>query len=158
MKLIDTKTGEKLNASIEKLIKSAIKKLKGNKKFIFDWTLEIENKVYKINLIEEEEVLGLVSLIDYPKEFRLHINLIESSKAYRGKKKLLDNIPGCLIAFACQLSFEKGYEGFVSLVPKTELIKYYNQKYGFEQMGSQMAVYYEISNSIIEKYLGNEKV
>jgi len=158
MKLIDTETGKKLDASIEKLIKSAIKKLKGNKKFTFDWSLEIENNVYKISLLEEEEILGLISLIDYPEEFRLHINLIESSKAYRGKKKSLDNIPGCLIAFTCQLSFESGYEGFVSLVPKTELIKYYNKKYGFEQVGNQMAVYYEIANSIIEKYLGNEKV
>jgi hypothetical protein len=158
MKLIDTKTGEKLKATIEKLIKATIKKLKGNKKFTFDWSLEIENNVYKINLLEEDEILGLVSIIDYPEEFRLHINLIESSKVYRGKKKLLDNIPGCLIAFVCQLSFERGYEGFVSLVPKTELIKYYNQRYGFEQIGNQMAVYYELSNSIIEKYLGNEKV
>ncbi len=58
----------------------------------------------------------------------------------------------------CQLSFERGYEGFVSLVPKTELVKYYKQRYGFEEMGNQMAVYYELSNSIIEKYLGNEKV
>lgn len=158
MKLIDTKTGKKLDATIEKLIKSAIKKLKGNKKFTFDWSLEIENDVYKINLIDEEEILGLVSIIDYPEEFRLHINLIESSKEHREKKKLLDNIPGCLIAFVCQLSFERGYEGFVSLVPKTELVKYYKERYGFEQMGNQMAVYYELSNSIIEKYLGNEKI
>jgi len=158
MELIDTKTGEKLDASIEKLINSTINKLKGNKKFTFDWSLEIENDVYKINLIEEEEILGLVSLIDYPEEFRLHINLIESSKANRGKNKVLDNIPGCLIAFTCQFAFEKGYDGFVSLVPKTELVKYYNEKYGFEQMGNQMAIYYQLSNSIIEKYLGNEKV
>lgn len=158
MKLIETKTGKKLDATIERLIKSAIKKLKGNKKFIFDWSLELDNGVYKINLIEEEEILGLISIIDFPEEFRLHINLIESSKKYRGKKKLLDNIPGCLIAFVCQLSFKKGYEGFVSLVPKTELIKFYNNKYGFEQMGSQMALYYEKSNSVIDKYLGNEKV
>ena len=158
MKLIDTKTSKKLDATIEKLIKSAIRKLKGNKKFTFDWSLEIENDVFKINLKGEEKILGLVSIIDYPEEFRLHINLIESSKAYRGKNKLLENIPGCLIGFVCQLSFEKGYEGFVSLVPKTELIKYYNERYGFEQMGNQMAVYYEKSNSIIEKYLGNEKV
>ncbi len=158
MKLIDTKTGKGLTATIEKLMKSEVKKLKGNKKFTFDWSLELENNVYKITLLEENEILGLVSVIDYSEEFRLHINLIESSKAYRGKKKLLDNIPGCLIAFVCQLSFEKGYEGFVSLVPKTELVKYYNQKYGFEQIGNQMAVYYEISNLIIEKYLGNEKV
>lgn len=158
MKLIDTKTGETLDAVIEKLIKSVIKKLKGNKKFTFDWSLEVENDVYKINLLDEDEILGLVSIIDYPEEFRLHINLIESSKAYREKKKLLNNIPGCLIAFVCQLSFERGYEGFVSLVPKTELVKYYEERYGFEQMGNQMAVYYELSNSIIKKYLGNEKV
>ncbi|HHS95202.1 MAG TPA: hypothetical protein ENJ45_01325 [Phaeodactylibacter sp.] len=158
MNLVDTKTGEKLKARIEKLTKSEVKRLKGNKKFTFDWSLEIESEVYKINLLEEDEILGLVSILDYPEEFRLHINLIESSKAYRGKRKSLDNIPGCLIAFVCQLSFERGYEGFVSLVPKTELIKYYLQRYGFEQMGNQMAVYYELSNFIIEKYLGNEKV
>lgn len=158
MKIIDTKTGKRIDATIEKLIKSVIRKLQGNKSFIFDWSLELENDVYKISLLGEEEILGLVSIIDYPEEFRLHINLIESSKAYRGKKKLLDNIPGCLLAFVCQMSFERGYEGFVSLIPKTELVKYYSQRYGFEQMGIQMAVYYEISNSIIEKYLGNEKV
>ena len=158
MHLIDKKTGKKLDAIIEKMMKSAVKKLKGNKNFLFDWSFEVENDVYRIMLMEEEKILGLVSIIDYPKEFRLHINLLESSKAYRGEHKILENIPGCLIAFVCQLSFEKGYEGFVSLIPKTELINYYNEKYGFEQIGNQMAVYYELSNSIINKYLGNEKV
>ncbi len=158
MKLIETKTGEGIEAIIERLSKEEIRKLKGKKEFTFDWSLEIENDVYKIRLIEKKEVLGLMSLIDYAEEFRIHINLIESSKNYRGKNKLLKNIPGCFIAFACQLSFKKGYEGFVSLVPKTELVKYYKNTYGFEQMGTQMAVYYEVSNSLIEKYLEDEEI
>lgn len=158
MKLKERKSRKELEATIEMLVKSEIEKLKGNKQFGFDWSLEIDKNVYKIRLLEKKETLGLISLIDYPSEFRIHINLIESAKEYRGKKKLIKNIPGCLIAFACQISFKKGYEGFVSLIPKTELIKYYNKIYGFQEMGGQMAVYYELSNSIIEKYLGNEKV
>ena len=158
MKLIETKTGIELEVTIEKLIKEEIKKLKGNMNFTFAWNLEVENGVYRIKLEDNNKTLGLISLIDYSRELRIHINLIESSKDCRRKTKLIQNIPGCLIAFACQLSFKKGYEGFVSLIPKTELIEYYNEMYGFQNMGTQMAVYYELSNSIIEKYLGNEKV
>lgn len=44
------------------------------------------------------------------------------------------------------------------IVAKTELVNYYNQKYGFEQRGIQMAAYYELWNSLIEKYLGHKKL
>ena len=49
----------------------------------------------------------------------------------------------------------KGYGGFVSLIPKTQLIDY-RSIYGFEQYGRQMAVFYERSQAIIKKYLDDE--
>jgi len=36
-------------------------------------------------------------------------------------------VPGNLIAFACKVSFEKGYQGFVAFDSKTALIKHYQE-------------------------------
>jgi len=158
MNLIEKKTGKKLNAVIEEVSKSDLKRIKKEKNFGFDWNLEADNLLYKIRLTRNKEILGIISIIDYPNEFRIHINLIESSKNYRGKDKSILNIPGCLIAFTCKMAFKNGYEGFVSLTPKTELVEYYNKTYGFLQFGPQMAVLEEISESLIQKYIGDEEI
>lgn len=79
--------------------------------------------------------------------------MVELSKAHIGKSKQIDRIAGCLIAFAVQISFEKGYAGFTSLVPKTVLIKLYIQKYGFSKYGSQLAIDGKAAISLIQKYL-----
>ncbi len=158
MNLIDINTGERLKGVIEKATQEDFKKIKTGRKFSFNWEVESENKVYKIRLKKDKEILGLISLVDYPNEFRIHINLLESSKKQRGKEKSILNIPGCLIAFTCKEAFKNGYEGFVSLTPKTELVEYYNKTYGFLPVGNQMAVLEEISESLIIKYLGDEEV
>lgn len=92
-------------------------------------------------------------MIDFPKEYRIHINLLEVSSENVGSKKQYRNIAGCLLAYCCRLSFEKGYNGFVSLIPKTQLIRHYQETYGFEQFGRQLAVYATGSERLIQKYL-----
>jgi len=124
MHLIDKKTGNKLKAVIEKVSSDDLKKIKKERNFGFDWNLEEENQLLKLKLFETSEIIGLVSLIDYPEELRVHINLIESSKIHRGKEKQILNIPHCLIAFTCKIASRKNYGGFVSLKPKTRLIDY----------------------------------
>ena len=99
-----------------------------------------------------------MSIIDVPEELRIHINLIESSKIHRGENKSIKHIPGCLISFACRSAFIKGYGGFVSLKSKTKLKEYYRNSYGFIEMGTQMAIYNEASNLLIEKYSDDEKI
>lgn len=105
-------------------------------------------------LVENKEnILGVMSLMDISKEWRIHINLIEISAANIGRHKTYDYIAGCLIAFACSLAFEKKYDGFVSLEPKTNLIQHYNEKYGFKTYGAFMAVEAEHAKFLIKKYL-----
>lgn len=153
MKLINKQNGELLQGQIEQLDKNQIEGLLGYKNFTFDWSIEKNNDVYKIYLKDEDEILGLISIIDIPNEFRIYINLIESAISHRGKQKTILNIPGCLIAFACKMAFLKGYDGFVSLTPKTLLRKYYSETYGFIPMGTQMAIFGKEAYMIIQKYL-----
>jgi hypothetical protein len=78
---------------------------------------------------------------------------VEISEANKGKKKKIDRIAGCLLAFAVQVAFEKGYSGFTSLIPKTELISLYVEKYGFSQYGRQLAIEGKAAIALIQKYL-----
>jgi len=74
-----------------------------------------------------------------------------------GKFKKYERVAGILIAFACKESFVSGFYGFVSLVPKTKLIKHYIEKYGFKQFGRHLAVEFESSEKLINKYLIDEE-
>ena len=155
MRLINIETGEIL---IGEVIEVNLKKLLKNKNLRFDWLKESKYLIVQLHIKGEEEILGLMSIIDIPNEFRIHINLIESSMKHRGKGKQIDNIPGCLISYCCKLAFEKGYDGFVSLILKTQLTDYYRKTYGFVQVGAQMAIFDEQSRLIISKYQIDEKI
>lgn len=149
-------SGETLQSIIEKVVHSDYKKISKSKQYLFDWSKE--NDVYKIFLKDQEDkILGLLSLIDRPDEYRVHLNLIEVGLDNRGKEKKIEHIAGCLIAFACQIAFDSGYFGFVSLQPKTKLITLYQNQYGFRQYGRLMAVELQASMNLINKYLNDEE-
>ncbi|MFK7905485.1 MAG: hypothetical protein AB8B69_10190 [Chitinophagales bacterium] len=153
MKLQNLKTGEEVEAEIVEVEPNDYKIIKISKNFSFDWKKEEKLLVYKIRRKEGNEILGLLSLIDVPQELRIHINLIESSIKHRGKDKELDRIPGCLIAFTSRESFAKGYGGFISLTPKTKLVDYYVENYGFSQYGRNLALEGKEAAALINKFL-----
>jgi len=129
--------------------------IKKSKQFEFDWNKEKKNLVFKIHKKNEEDILGLISLIDFPKELRVEIHLLEISSNNIGKNKVIDRLAGCLIAYACTLAFEKDYDGFVSLVSKTEIVKLYKEKYGFQEMGNHLCTLLHNSDSLINEYLSS---
>lgn len=153
MKLLYTKLQEEFEAEIIEISEKDLKKIHKSRQFEFDWRKE--KNVFKIIKSEEEnpETLGLISITNISEELRIHINLVESSNDNKGKNKKVDRIAGCLIAFAVQISFEKGYLGFTSLVPKTELINLYINKYGFSQFGRQLAIAGKAAINLIQKFL-----
>lgn len=157
MPLVDKETGEILGSSIEEVLESDYDWLDSSKEFSFDWQEEKQNEVYKIYILgKDKEILGMLSIIDYPEDYRIHLNLIEIGISNIGKKKTIENIAGCLIAFTCKLAFMRGYFGFVSLQPKTRLIDLYQDKYGFRQYGRLLAVEQESARQLIKKYLTDE--
>ncbi|MFK7978888.1 MAG: hypothetical protein AB8G86_02810 [Saprospiraceae bacterium] len=156
MKILHKKTNEYHEAVIELVEDEDWEVIEKSGDFIFNWSKEKDYLVHKIRLQLEDKILGLISIEDIPKEYRLHIHLVENSNANKGRKKIYDNIAGCLIAHTCEIAFEKNYDGFVSLKPKTEIVELYKNKYGFSEMGQFLFTELNNSESLIKKYLSNE--
>ncbi|MBB4081093.1 hypothetical protein GGR28_003740 [Lewinella aquimaris] len=158
MALKDKKSGKTLRSIVSRVVEADYKLISESDEFSFDWNEEVENEVFKIYLRDQSDnILGLLSIIDYPDELRIHLNLLEVGKTNIGQTKKIDNIAGCLIAVACKISFDRNYFGFVSLKPKTRLIPLYKEKYGFDQYGRLLAVDGDSSNQLIKKYLHDEE-
>lgn len=95
----------------------------------FDWGKELKDKtkeVYKLTTVNNPTIIqGLLSIED--KIDHVFMHLIESSRFNKGKDKVYFGVPGNLVAFACKVSFDKGYQGFLAFDAKTALIEHYQE-------------------------------
>jgi hypothetical protein len=57
----------------------------------------------------------------------IFMHLIESAKFNKGKGKVYPGVPGNLVAFACKVSVDKGFEGFLAFDAKSALITHYQE-------------------------------
>lgn len=95
----------------------------------FDWSNELKDQtkeVYKLTTDKNPTIIqGLMSVQD--KQDHIFMHLIESSKFNKGKGKMYFGIPGNLVAYACKISVDKGYQGFLAFDAKSALIKHYQE-------------------------------
>jgi len=49
-------------------------------------------------------------------------------------------VPGNLVAFACKLSFQRGHEGNVAFVSKTQLVQHYIDSIGAMHFGGRVMI------------------
>ena len=105
--------------------------------WVFNWRAELNDaarRVYKLTTVNNPSIIhGLISLTD--KGDHIFMDLIENAKFNKGTTKLYRGVAGNLVAFACKLAFEKGYDGVVSFVAKTQLIEHYKQNLGAKLFG-----------------------
>lgn len=132
-------TGKKYEGLIEPVNQQDYKSItKG--KYYFDWKTEKGFDFYKLRLLKDNIILGLVSFERYDSEQRIEIRLLALSKENRKEKtKVYDGIAGALIAYVCREAIKNyGEWGCVSLFPKTILRKHYIQHYGMLEGGKQL--------------------
>lgn len=125
------------------------------KEWTFDWkaeSLESERMIYKLVLkAEEGTIQGLMCLED--KKDHIFMHLLESAKINKGRQKKYCGVAGNLVAFACKLSIEKGYEGFVAFDAKTKLIEHYEKTLGAKhQYGTRMFISTTPALNLVEHY------
>lgn len=81
------------------------------------------------------------------------MNLLESAPFNIGKQKLYEGVAGNLVAYACKVSFQKGYGGFVAFTAKSRLIKHYEDTLGAYHFRNQrMIIDTESAKFLVTKY------
>jgi hypothetical protein len=81
------------------------------------------------------------------------MHLIESAKFNKGKSKLYTGVPGNLVAFACKLSYDMGYEGYLAFDAKTVLVKHYQETlYATHFRGTKMIIDTPAAQKLINRY------
>lgn len=121
----------------------------------FKWYEQIKLKdreTYKLVIKDNLKIIqGLISLSDQGDHIYMH--LIESAKFNKGKQKIYTGVPGNLVAFACNYSFDKGYEGYLAFDAKTILIKHYQETlYATHFRGTKMMIETPAANRLINQY------
>jgi hypothetical protein len=149
----NTISGDQFNTEIIQVIVN--EKGIAKKDWVFDWRKEIQNvnkEVYKLVIVNNEKInQGLISISD--NNDHIFMNLIESAKFNKGKSKLYEGVPGNLVAFACRLAFEKGYDGVVSFIAKTKLVNHYKTSLGATIFhGDQMFIDTPAALKLIRQY------
>ncbi len=121
----------------------------------FNWKAELENdinEVYKLTIIGNSDIIqGVLSIRKEPDH--IFMNLLENAPFNIGKSKLYEGVAGNLVAFACKLSFQFGFDGFVSFTAKTKLINHYEDSLGeYHFGGHKMIIPTHSAKILVEKY------
>ena len=121
----------------------------------FNWHEQlklIDRVVYKLVIKNNPQIIqGLISLGDLGDHIYMH--LIESAKFNKGKSKIYTGVPGNLVAFACKLSFDKGYEGYLAFDAKTILVQHYKETlFATHFKGTKMIIETLAANRLINQY------
>ena len=121
-------TGEVFDTEVARLTVKNVNEVKKTT-WQFDWAKEIKDKtkeVYKLTTVNNPTIIqGLVSIED--KQDHIFMHLIESARFNKNKNKVYLGVPGNLVAYACKVSVDKGYQGFLAFDAKSVLIKHYEE-------------------------------
>jgi hypothetical protein len=151
-------SGDSFSTDISRITKADLKKVTKKDGWLFDWRLELkhpERDVYKLTIVNNQNIIqGLVSLEVKPDHVYMH--LVESAPFNKGKTKLYAGVPGNLVAFACKLSFQRGHEGNIAFISKTQLIDHYTKSLGAMHVdGRLMIIDSAAALSLINRYFSN---
>lgn len=157
--IINTISGDSFETEILPVTKEDLKGVTKKAGWKFDWKGEAklnDRNVYKLTIQGNRNIIqGLLSISDYENHIFMH--LIESAPFNFGKPKLYEGVPGNLVAYACKVSWEKGYQGFVAFVSKTKLIRHYEETLGAYCIGGQrMAIGTEAAAKLIKQYFNSK--
>jgi len=151
-------SGDSFQTEISRINKSDLKNVTIISDWQFDWKLELkqpERDVFKLTIVNNPAIIqGLISL--EVRSDHVFMHLVESAPFNKGKTKVYSGVPGNLVAFACKLSFQRGNEGNVAFISKTQLINHYIESLGAVHFGGRlMIIDTNAAYRLINKYFTN---
>jgi hypothetical protein len=151
----NTISGDSFPTEVSRLTKIDLKQVTKKNGWSFNWKTELDDnakEVYKLTITNNPNIIqGLLSLsIENDHVF---MNLVESAPFNIGKNKLYEGAAGNLVAYACKVSFQKGFDGFVAFDAKTKLIQHYEKTLGaYHFRGQRMIIPTQSAQILIDKY------
>jgi hypothetical protein len=154
----NTISGDSFATEVSRLTKSDLKQITKKNGWNFNWKNELANnsrEVYKLTIHNNPTIIqGLLSFT--VKSDHIYMELVESAPFNLGRNKLYEGVPGNLVAFACKVSFQYGFDGFLSFTSKTKLIKHYEKTLGAYHFGNHlMIIPTKVAQLLIDKYFKN---
>jgi len=148
-------TGDSFPTDISVVTKEDLKSVRKKNGWQFDWNFEFkqpDRDVFKLTIVNNSSVIqGLTSLT--VKTDNVYIHLIESAPFNIGKSKIYAGVPGNIVAYACKLSFQRGFDGYVSFLAKTKLIEHYTKTLEATHFGKNlMVINTPAALKLIDKY------
>lgn len=153
--ILNTISGDSFQTEVSRITSLDLKTVLKKNGWNFDWKSEfndIQKEVYKLTIVNNSNIIQGAISITIEKD-HVYMNLLESSPFNVGKNKLYEGVSGNLVAFACKVSFQKGFDGFVAFTAKTNLIKHYEENLGaFHFKNQRMIIETEASKKLVKKY------
>ena len=121
----------------------------------FNWKQELEDNsrdVFKLTITNNPNIIqGLLSIsLEHD---HVYMHLLENAPFNIGQNKLYEGVAGNLVAHACKVSFQQGFNGFISFTSKTKLIGHYEKTLGAYTLGGhRMIIPTEAAQKLVDKY------
>lgn len=153
--ILNTISGDSFQTEVSTLKKTDLATITKKSKWNFDWKTDFNDltkEVYKLTIVNNPDIIqGLVS-VSIEKD-HIFINLLENAPFNLGKNKLYEGVAGNLVAYACKLSFQHGFDGFVAFTSKSNLVKHYEKTLGAYHFKNQrMILDTAASTFLVTKY------
>ncbi|MDR0558588.1 MAG: hypothetical protein LBG92_00290 [Prevotellaceae bacterium] len=151
-------SGDSFETEVSRLKKTDLSQVSKKNKWLFDWKSELSDnsrEISKLTTLNSPDIIhGLMSIS--LKTGYVYINLLESAPFNLGINKLYEGVAGNLVAYACRISFQHGFDGYVSFTAKTRLITHYQKTLGASLYGTQTMIINTLAaNKLIDKYFKN---
>ena len=151
----NTISGDIFPTEVSRLTKTDLKQVTKKIGWAFNWKTELDDntrEVYKLTISNNPNIIqGILSLTIEPDH--IYMDLLESAPFNRGKNKLYEGVAGNLVAYACKVSFNNGFDGYLSFTAKTKLIDHYIKTLEAYHFGGHLMIINTIAaNKLIDKY------
>jgi hypothetical protein len=151
----NTISGDNFATEVLRLTKADLKQVTKKNGWNFNWTSELADnakEVFKLTIPNNPSIIqGLLSLT--LEHDHVYMHLLENAPFNIGQNKLYDGVAGNLVAHACKVSFQQGFDGFVGFTAKTKLIEHYRKTLGAYTLGGhRMIIPTESAKVLIDKY------
>jgi hypothetical protein len=151
----NTVSGDSFLTEVLGLAKSDLKYLTKKNGWDFNWKAELVDntkEVFKLTIPNNSTIIqGLISVTLEADHVYMH--LLENAPFNVGENKIYEGVAGNLVAYACKVSFQHGFDGFVAFTAKTKLIAHYEKTLGAYTLGGhRMIIPTASAQFLVDKY------